>query len=765
MGLRDDDLKGLRPDVRMHGAGPELPPDPAQASIGGKNPEAVLEALRAIARSVALDSSLKVELGQPGQGSYCQFGGPAALRTDRAIKTITIDPLHVLDEGNAFIIAHEGMHAYVDSSPFDTAVHLPLKQACDPEALYHEVGFASLLNYLADCGGNTWLASSYPAFKEPLRKLYDSMLTSENPEMHSGETKAITARLGFFPRFAQFGSEIMKRWHTGLYSERLDPSVQDALKNQEGNTERFIKCYPEKQLSQGKEREALFVERFLIAALRIMPTVRALAEKDKAQAGMQQFLNEQNRSGGAGAAAQLSPETQREVSEQTAAHRESLREELQKQLDDLSKYLDGQAAKATASQAPANSTDQSQQIEELRRKINEKFDDAADKDAKREAERVLDGLEKLKDSIDSQAAPIDKLSESAQSELKQLYDDLDKADRQRLEKQGEDLLKELEDAIREQLEGKFQKAPAPTHKQNSEASDLAAQAAEAYRQAREAAKRMEELRQSKLSLWDAALESVSDSVQKLYSRLENILLPPPSEWDSGHATGGRPNLLTTMQARADPKLRSKIWEKKEFPMERQFVFSLLVDNSGSMQSQEQYLYARQCAVLLSTVLTMLKVPFEISSFSEGSTVLKKFDEKPSRERKNEIGGAINGKGGGTHDYDAVRECVQAIGARSEENKFLIVITDGGSSNGEQLQEALKDALESHIRVVGLGIGSGTTDVDRYYPIGRGGLSLDPKDKEAALGPYFSKLLEQILKNPQQFVAKALREKAAKRGGV
>jgi hypothetical protein len=61
-------------------------------------------------------------------------------------------------------------------------------------------------------------------------------------------------------------------------------------------------------------------------------------------------------------------------------------------------------------------------------------------------------------------------------------------------------------------------------------------------------------------------------------------------------------------------------------------------------------------------------------------------------------------------------------------------------------------------VIGLGIGEGTSDVDKYYPIGRGSLSLDSKDRENGLGPYFSKILERILTDPQRFIQQSLKKR-------
>jgi hypothetical protein len=653
------------------------------------------------------------------------------------------------------------MHAYVTRSAFDRAVHIALKGACSPESLYQEIGFASLFNYLEDCGGNNWLTKNYPAFKELEQKLYSGMLCVENPEMHSGETQSVMARLGFFPRFAQFGSEVMKRWFTGSYSSTLDPGVLAALQKNQDEVDAFIASFPTSQHSMAGERDALFCRRFLIAAVNIMPTIRKLVEEDKAQAGMQQFLNQQTQSRQqsheqsgqtpsiGGAASELSPQANQEVNQKAAGHRQKLREQLKEQLDQLAKHL--------KAPAPSDIKDTSKQIGQLRKAIEEKLDSAG-QEAKQEVNRHLDQLEKLHESIDSQGPPIHELSEETKAELKSLYEQLAQRERDALEKLGEEILKDLEDAIREQLEGKTLQEPAPTHRQNTESSKKAAQAAAAYQRMREDAAELEDLRRSKLSLWDAAKEEVSFTINKLYTRLEKILRPTVPEFDSGYADGSRPHLPTVMQSKADPKLRSKIWEKQSLPLEREFAFSLLVDNSGSMDANKKYLHARQCAVLLSEVLTRLKIPFEISIFSDNTQVVKKFDERPGKEKKNEIGGAINGGGGGTQDYAAVKRCVEQIGGRSEEHKFLIVVTDGESNNGTELQKEIKNALDRGVRVIGLGIGSGTTDVDKYYPIGRGELSIDPKDKEAALGPYFAKLLEGILKNPELFIAKALRGK-------
>lgn len=788
-----NDVAGPKTRDRVYSAGPEGLPDPSASEISREALEAKFQELKAIAKNIALDARLDVSLGEPGKGSYCQYGGPSGVRVDRVKRSVLIDPQHLLDEGNKFVIAHEGMHAYVTRSAFDYHVQKALQKGCDPEALYAELGFASLLNFLEDCGGNDWLTTNYPAFEEAEQKLYDRMLHAENPEMHTDETEAVTARLGFYPRFAQFGSEVMKRWHTGAYSTTLNPAVEEALKAQQANADAFIKEFPQGQTSTESERDARFCKRFLIAANKVMPTLRQLIDQDKAQAALQQLANQQTASGqqeqqddqqtgqsgqqsqrdqhqpceapspGSGGASgtsagsqELSPKTIAEIDQKTAEHREKLREQLNDQLDELEKHLGLQGSDPKTG-ADAHSKDPSQRIKDLQKAIEERFDGQEDVDAKADAERYLNSLKELNESIDSQAAPIEELSPDAQQELQEIYDGLSQAEKNSLEEKAEEILKDFEDAIREGLEGKTQQDPAPTHRQQKQVKEDAKRAATLRKQIEDDIKRAEEERRSRLSEWDAAREDVGAFITKLHSRLERVLRPAVPEWETGHSTGNKITPSTAMQAKADPKLRGQMWEQRSLPIERSFVFSLLVDNSGSMGGSEKYLHARRCGVLLSEVLTRLQVPFEISIFSNGSEVLKHFDKKPQKAEKNQIAAAINGNGGVTEDYKAIQQCVSTLAVRGEENKFLIVLTDGGSNDPTELVKTLQDALRSNIRVVGLGVGGQTSDVDEYYPLGRGGLTLDPKDKENALGPYFAKLLEEILKNPGQVVSKALRK--------
>ena len=830
-----------------------------------KELESRLSELKAIACNIALDPNLKVQLGQEGEGSFCRMGGPSGISISRSDRSITIDPKHLLDDGNKFIIAHEGMHAHVTFSPLDRDLNLTIERIVNPEALYKGVGFAALFNYLEDCGGNSWLFKAYSGFKEQGKELYDRMLNTENPEMHTPETSAVAARLGFNPRFAQFGSEIMKKWWTGSYSKELDPDVKQALVKHEKHAEDFIESFEPGQIAGLSVRQAKWTNRFLIAALDIYPTVKELVAKDLAQGALQQYANQQQQqqppgqpgqpgqpggqpgqpggqsgqpgepggqpgqpggqsgqpggqpgqpgqpgpgqpggqSGQQGGGARQGPPTlfqrvkslfqpspgqpgqpspgqpgpgqpgqqgggaeqgplplsqsaKNEIDQRSAEHRDKLREQLGEKLDELNRNLGGSGVNPQG-ETPS-SKELSAEIKSLRGAIDEQHPGDENGEQSKALHKQLDTLEQLSKSIDSQAAPVDSLSKNTQDELQKGFEQLKQEQKRELENKATEILKQLEDKIREMLEGQLQENTPHTHQQQQERAEQEQHAAEINKDIDEQVKKFEEQRRASLSEWDRAREEVTPFINTLYSQLERLLRPSIPEWDSGYESGSRINIFRAMQAEADPKQRNTIWERKSLPFEKSFVFSLLIDTSGSM-SEDRSQSALQCGVLLSEVLNRLNVPFEIARFEDQTGVLKEFENKPTKEEKQRIAASITGgRRGGTNDYLAIAQQAGALKPRSEENKFLIVITDGGSSNETELKKELSNALNSSIYVIGLGIGDGTSDVDTYYPIGRGSLSLDSKDRENGLGPYFSKILERILTDPQRFIQQSLKKR-------
>lgn len=823
-------------DPKAQGAGGEF----SGLSGPGKIDQSVLaqrlEHLQVIAKNVALDAALEVKLGDAGGGSYCAYGrggSPVALSLKN--RSITIDPHHLLDPRGEFIVGHEGMHAHVTFSPFNPEITPALKRiGCSPEDLHKEIGLGALLNYLEDCGGNSWLMNAYPGLKESAKSLYDEMLRQENPTMSTPEVNAIAAQLGSFPKFAQFGSEVMKKWWTGEYSRNVDPDVAAALKKHEKDVTRYLQDFSAGQTTDLQQRQIDWVGRYLTAVKDIYPTIKQLVDKDIDKAAQQQLANQmqkaeeypwqpqqeqqqqqdqgqqnqqgqgqqnqqgqgqQNQQGqgqqgnasqpggsrsssgdqssddarstssGGAAGGQFNKQLQDEINNRAAHHQDKLRRDLGKELDKMDREINqrgdekGREGDNASSGRPPTEQELSQKIEQLKDAIKKNLDgdDAGEQRAQRE--RQLETLEKLNEEIKKQSAPLDTLSQQAQEAIKEAFKDLTAQEREALRKKAKELLEDFEDKVRDSQESTLEDPQAPKHADQRKALEIEQRKAQLDKKLDDDIKEMEKARLDSLGEWDRARESIAKQVSTLYTRLERILRPTVPEWDEGHPSGSRVNPFAVMQAEADRKLITKIWERKTLPVEKSFRFSLLVDISGSMDVGEKYVHSQACAVLMSEVLTRLNVPFEISVFNNDTQVVKPYDvKKPKKEEKNRIAEALVATGGNTVDYDAVDERATALATHSEENRFLVVITDGGSSNPEALKSALKRALADNIRVIGIGIGAETTDVDKYYPIGRGGLTIDPKDKENGLTPYFGKLLEKILINPEGFLREALRKK-------
>ena len=826
-------------DPKAQGAGGEF----SGLSGPGKIDQSVLaqrlEHLQVIAKNVALDAALEVKLGDAGGGSYCAYGrggSPAALSSKD--RSITIDPHHLLDPRGEFIVGHEGMHAHVTFSPFNPEITPALKRiGCSPEDLHKEIGIGALINYLEDCGGNSWLMNAYPGLKESAKSLYDEMLRQENPTMSTPEVNAIAAQLGSFPKFAQFGSEVMKKWWTGEYSRNVDPDVAAALKKHEKDVTRYLQEFSAGQTTDLQQRQIDWVGRYLTAVKDIYPTIKELVDKDIDKAAQQQLANQMQKaeelkwqpqqeqqqgqgqqsqqgqqqgqgqqsqqgqqqgqgqpgqaqqgnasqpggsrsssgdqssddapstSSGGGAGGQFNKRLQDEINNRAAHHQDKLRRDLGKELDKMDREINqrggekGREGENASSGRPPTEQELSQKIEQLKDAIKKNLDgdDAGEQRAQRE--RQLETLEKLNEEIKKQSAPLDTLSQQAQEAIKEAFKDLTAQEREALRNKAKELLEDFEDKVRDSQESTLEDPQAPKHADQRKALEIEQRKAQLDTKLDDDIKEMEKARLDSLGEWDRARESIAKQVSTLYTRLERILRPTVPEWDEGHPSGSRVNPFAVMQAEADRKLITKIWERKTLPVEKSFRFSLLVDISGSMDVGEKYVHSQACAVLMSEVLTRLNVPFEIAVFNNSAEVIKSYEQKrPTKQEKDRVAAALVATGGGTVDYDAVDGRATALTAHSEENRFLVVITDGGSSNPEALKSALKRALADNIRVIGIGIGAETTDVDKYYPIGRGGLTIDPKDKENGLTPYFGKLLEKILINPEGFLREALRKK-------
>ena len=159
----------------------------------------MIDELRALARAVALDASLRVELGEPGSG----------WSLEPATGIIRCDPhdiaTHHPDEARG-LVCHEAAHAAVTRYP-----HLV------PRDLLREPAIASLLNALEDCRIEAWLASRFPGAEVWIER-YNERLFPDEPGL-----------LASRPLTHQFALGSIHEWWHGHPAADLDPRVATAL--------------------------------------------------------------------------------------------------------------------------------------------------------------------------------------------------------------------------------------------------------------------------------------------------------------------------------------------------------------------------------------------------------------------------------------------------------------------------------------------------------------------------------------------------------
>lgn len=126
----------------------------------------------------------------------------------------------------------------------------------------------------------------------------------------------------------------------------------------------------------------------------------------------------------------------------------------------------------------------------------------------------------------------------------------------------------------------------------------------------------------------------------------------------------------------------RLFQKKIIRRHKDYAVTLLIDESGSMCSDEKNRNAAKGAILLSEVLNKVGIPFEIRAFNETFRLYKQFDErftwKQRRNLERVILNSHGGDAGGNHDGFAVNKAsyhLNNYGGRNTE-RILIVLSDG-----------------------------------------------------------------------------------------
>jgi len=168
---------------------------------------------------------------------------------------------------------------------------------------------------------------------------------------------------------------------------------------------------------------------------------------------------------------------------------------------------------------------------------------------------------------------------------------------------------------------------------------------------------------------------------------------------------GQLDLTSVIQAILSKKPATDVFFKDEY-LSRSFAWSILFDASASMYVKEEFARALVMVVAEATKeLLMDPGSWTLFAFSDRFYVLKDSTEAYTQKVRARIGGLKFQ--GLTYMPDAIQVAGQILAKRYDEQRFLIVISDGWPHGYDAISEALKESIatvqKKGIIVIGIGV--------------------------------------------------------------
>jgi hypothetical protein len=213
------------------------------------------------------------------------------------------------------------------------------------------------------------------------------------------------------------------------------------------------------------------------------------------------------------------------------------------------------------------------------------------------------------------------------------------------------------------------------------------------------------------------MDEVAPLIEQMAGFLEAMLEPDRAPRKAGfYKTGTAIHIPRYMQRRGSGSSQRDVFLRRVIPTQRDYRFSLILDESGSMRQNEKDYKAICATVLFAEVLERLRIPFEIAGFHSAQIVHKTYQDNQGYPQKEELVEEIHKAmgGGATHDVQAVQEAVGRLEDEFGTERFILVITDGAGNGPGRMSDVIDRALRDRIRLVGIGIGEGVEHVSRQY---------------------------------------------------
>ena len=149
--------------------------------------------------------------------------------------------------------------------------------------------------------------------------------------------------------------------------------------------------------------------------------------------------------------------------------------------------------------------------------------------------------------------------------------------------------------------------------------------------------------------------------------------------------------------------------------ESELNITVLVDLSGSMSGWNLDNSIKSC-VVLQEVCSALKIPYSVIGFtgSGNNTVITHFSNRMLKGKYAYTGIVRMHASGGTPLSEALHYMPKHLSRQKEEDKLLLVITDGVPNGGPEASAEAVKRLSSYAKVYGFAIGSGRDVLESIF---------------------------------------------------
>ncbi len=683
--------------------------------------------LSSLAYFIGKDFRIPVELNQPGEGWHWDF--------EKNI--IRIDPQDLLDKPMdylRFVISHEGGHRRISRTEF-----IPPEQ-------WQEPGFSFMMNAIEDPRDNNFVAESYPKFKEQMGIAYEQDLDFEA----KAKSKA-TDELGYRPRFMQAGFEYIKQWFNEIKGEDLNytPDLPEEVvaviyKTLDAAQDSWWRYPSREEADSSEEIITQYAKKsYEINRDKIWPEFKKLVEEDMQDQQMQEMMKDAQSKGegesGQGLPQELKDKLTQEEQQQLEA---AIKEAIEKQIENNQKQSSNEQGKEESSEEQPDG----------------------------QAETPEQGGK-------PGGAPVnlDSLSEELKQKLRDHVDSLPEETKKELAQRAKEALEEFENALNEELQGKLSDNPkkAGERKSGKKESAKFEPATETETVPKSEKRRSHEIDESEIQRYRDMLAKEMEKDANVYEEYRREVLPIIDKleqdlrdifvarrargWEGGHKSGKRIDIKRRIQEKAKdvPAMESRAWQKRELPKEKDYAISLLVDLSGSMVG-EKIEETFKAVIVLTEVLNRLSINLEVLGFNDKIYEYQNYGQpisKEIREHMGEILSEVHSHGASWNDDGwAIEQTSERLAKQKADQKFLIVLSDGEpveSSKHPSSRFPLKGMIKKVIeetdqKLIGLGIGSGTGHVSKYYPNSMANVNIEEMASKLA------DLIEEVIANYNNF---------------